>query len=101
MQPISSYLKVYLMKNMAIYLLLKIQGSNEEKEIREILKRENDDWIISVELTKIEQLLIGFKLLRNSTIKYKTDKLNKNITLKDFFGQLLRSFNNKDTALGI
>lgn len=82
-------------------LLLKIQGSNEEKEIREILKRENDDGIISVELTKIEQSLNGFKLLRNSMIKYKTDKLNKNISLKDFFGRLLKSFNNKDTALAI
>ena len=36
-------------------LLLKIQGSNEEKKIREILKRENDDGIIRVELKKIEQ----------------------------------------------
>ena len=65
-------------------LLLKIQGSNEEKEIREILKREKDDGIISVELTKIEQSLNGFKLLLNSMIKYKNNKLNKNITLKDF-----------------
>jgi len=82
-------------------LLLKIQGSNEEKEIKEILKRDNDDGIISVELTKIEQSLNDFKLLRNSMIKYKTDKLNKNMTLKDFFGRLLKSFNNKDTALTI
>ena len=55
-------------------LLLKIQGSNEEKKIREILKRENDDGIIRVELTKIEQSLNGFKFFRNSIIKYKTDK---------------------------
>jgi hypothetical protein len=82
-------------------LLLKIQGSNEEKEIREILKREKDDGIISVELAKIEQSLNGFKLLLNSMIKYKNNKLNKNITLKDFFGRLLKSFNNKDTALAI
>ena len=34
-------------------------------------------------------------------IKYKTDKLNKNITLKYFFGRLLKSFNNKDAALAI
>ena len=34
-------------------------------------------------------------------IKYKTDELNKNIILKDFFGRLLKSFNNKDTALAI
>ena len=81
--------------------VLKIQGSNEEKEIREILKREKDDGIISVELTKIEQSLNGFKLLLNSMIKYKNDKQNKNITLKDFFGRLLKSFNNKDTALAI
>jgi len=34
-------------------------------------------------------------------IKYKTDKLNKNITLKYFFGRLLKSFNNRDAALAI